>query len=117
MGGIHAADARAAAESALDASDVLLQLVPEGRSRELRRADQDGMRAWIRIDAGRWESLPDLDRSFAWLMAHDEGRHTKAIREAEAALRSFAAARDSKSRSSALHEVQRLLDLVDELER
>ncbi len=117
MEGLHAPDAHAAAMSALDASDILLALVPEGRARELRRADQDGMRAWIRVEEGKWDRVPDLNRSFAWLLAHDDGRHTKAVIEVQAALNAFNADRTTKNRTPALHEVQRLLDLVDVLER
>ncbi len=117
INGIHAADSRAAALSALDASDALLSLVPEGRARELRRADQDGMRAWIRVEEGQWDRVPDLNNSFAWLIAHDEGRHAKAVGEVEAALKSFTAARSARTRAQALHDAQRLLDLVDILER
>lgn len=117
MDGIHGSDSRAAALSALDASDALLSLVPEGRARELRRADQDGMRAWMLAEAGRWDAVPDLNASFAWLLAHDEGRHTPAVREVQTALKAFTAARSAKDRAHALREAQRLLDLVDILER
>lgn len=117
MNGIHAADSHAAALSALDASDALLSLVPEGRARELRRADQDGMRAWIRAEEGQWDRVPGLNNSFAWLIAHDEGRHAKAVAEVQTALNAFTAARSTKVRAQALREAQRLLDLVDVLER
>lgn len=117
MEGIHGADSRQAALSALDASDTLLQLVPEGRARELRRADQDGMRAWILAETDQWTKIPDLDRSFAWLVAHDEGRHAKAIAEVQSELKAFDAARAARHRPATLHSAQRLLDLVDILER
>ena len=117
MDSIQASDPRAAALSALDASDLLLQLVPQGRARELRRADQDGMRAWIGADAGRWDGVPDLDPSFAWLLAHDEGRHAKTLPAVEAELRAFAEARRARSQDPARRAAQRLLDLVDALER
>ncbi|MBS1766812.1 MAG: hypothetical protein JST05_05335 [Acidobacteria bacterium] len=117
MEGIHTKDPRSAALSALDASDLLLQLVPEGRPRELRRADQDGMRAWIGVDAGRWDAIPDLDQSFAWLLAHDEGRHPKALPAVKLELRAFAEGCRSHSQDPARRAAQRLLDLVDALER
>lgn len=117
MEGIHAKDPRAAARAALDASDLLLQLVPAGRPRELRRADQDGMRAWIGADAGAWDAVPDLNPSFAWLLAHDGGRHPKALPAVKAELRAFTEARAAKAQDPARRAAQRLLDLVDELER
>lgn len=117
MAGLHDKEPRAAALAALDAQDRLLTLVPAGRDHELRRADQDGMRAWIQVDRGHWDGVPDLDTSFAWLLAHDEGRHAKAVIAVEQELAAFDAARTSPAAAPALRAAQRLLDLVDVLER
>jgi hypothetical protein len=117
LAGLHAKDPKDAALAALDAQDLLLKLVPAGRDHELRRADQDGMRAWINVDLGRWDGVPDLDTSFAWLLAHDGGRHAKAVTAVEQELAAFDAARTSRATAPALRAAQRLLDLVDVLEK
>ena len=117
IAGLQAKDPHAAALAALDAQDLLLKLVPPGRDHELRRADQDGMRAWIQVDLGRWDAVPDLDAAFAWLRTHDEGRHTRAIAEVAQELAAFDAARKAHQGTPALRAAQRLLDLVDVLEK
>ena len=117
IAGLQAKDPHAAALAALDAQDLLLKLVPPGRDHELRRADQDGMRAWIQVDLGRWDAVPDLDAAFAWLRTHDEGRHTRAIAEVAQELAAFDAARKTRQGAPALRAAQRLLDLVDVLEK
>ena len=117
LAGLHAKDPKDAALAALDAQDLLLKLVPAGRDHELRRADQDGMRAWINVDLGRWDAVPDLDAAFAWLRTHDEGRHTRAVAEVARELTAFDAARKARQSAPALRAAQRLLDLVDVLEK
>ena len=117
MAGLHARDPKEAALAALDAQDLLLKLVPAGRDHELRRADQDGMRAWIQVDLGHWDAVPDLDAAFAWLRAHDEGRHTRAVADVTRELAAFDAARRARQGAPALRAAQRLLDLVDVLEK
>ena len=117
MAGLHAQDPKDAALAALDAQDLLLKLVPAGRDHELRRADQDGMRAWINVDLGHWDAVPDLDIAFAWLSAHDEGRHTRAVADVTRELAVFDAARKARQSVPALRAAQRLLDLVDVLEK
>ena len=117
MAGLRAKDPHTAALAALDAQDLLLKLMPAGRDHELRRADQDGMRAWINVDLGRWEAVPDLDAAFAWLMAHDGGRHTRAVAAVTQELVAFDTARKARATAPALRAAQRLLDLVDVLEK
>ena len=117
MAGLQARDPREAGLAALDAQDLLLKLVPPGRDHELRRADQDGMRAWIQVDAGRWDAVPDLDAAFAWLRAHDGGRHPRAVAAVTQELAAFDAARQARAAAPALRAAQRLLDLVDVLEK
>lgn len=117
MAGLQARDPKAAALAALDAQDLLLKLVPPGRDHELRRADQDGMRAWIQADAGHWDAVPDLDAAFAWLRAHDGGRHSRAVAAVTRELAAFDTARKARATASALRAAQRLLDLVDVLEK
>lgn len=117
MAGLHARDPKEAALAALDAQDLLLKLVPAGRDHELRRADQDGMRAWIQVDLGHWGAVPDLDAAFAWLRTHDEGRHTRAIADVTRELAAFDAARKARHGAPTLRAAQRLLDLVDVLEK
>ena len=117
MAGLQAKEPHTAALAALDAQDLLLKLVPAGRDHELRRADQDGMRAWIQVDLGHWDAVPDLDAAFAWLRTHDEGRHTRAIAEVAQELAAFDAARKARQGAPALRAAQRLLDLVDVLEK
>ena len=117
LAGIHDKDPKAAALAALDAQDLLLKLVPAGRGHELRRADQDGMRAWINVDLGRWDAVPDLDAAFAWLLDHDGGRHAKAAAAVKQELAVFDGARKARQAAPALRAAQRLLDLVDVLEK
>ncbi|MDE3033914.1 MAG: hypothetical protein KGI56_09640 [Acidobacteriota bacterium] len=117
MAGLRAKDPHTAALAALDAQDLLLKLVPAGRDHELRRADQDGMRAWIQVDLGHWDAVPDLEAAFAWLRTHDEGRHTRAVADVTRELAAFDAARKARQGAPALRAAQRLLDLVDVLER
>lgn len=117
LAGLQAEDPRTAALAALDAQDLLLKLMPAGRNQALRRADQDGMRAWIQVEEGHWEALPDLGASFAWLLAHDGGRHTRAIASVNRELTAFSAARKARATAPALRAAQRLLDLVDVLEK
>lgn len=117
LAGIHDKDPRTAALAALDAQDLLLKLIPAGRDHELRRADQDGMRAWINVDLGRWDTVPDLDAAFGWLLEHDGGRHTKAVAAVKQELAAFDAARKARHSAPALQAAQRLLDLVDVLEK
>lgn len=107
----------AAGLAALEAMALLEHRLPEGRPRWLATADREGMRAWISVDLGRWEALPDLDAAFAWLLAHDGGRHAKAVAAAKRELAAFDAAGKARQGAPALRAAQRLLDLVDVLER
>lgn len=117
LAAIHHKDPRAAALAALDAQDMLLKLVPAGRDHELRRADQDGMRAWINVDLGRWDAVPNLDVAFAWLLEHDGGRHAGAVADVRRELATIDGSRKARQGAPALRAAQRLLGLVDVLEK
>jgi len=59
---------RAAARAALDAQEVLTDLLPQGPARHQSEARLACLRAWFAADAGRWAEVPDLEAAFAPLL-------------------------------------------------
>lgn len=59
---------RGAARAALDAQELLDDLLPQGPARHRRAAVLASQRAWLAADAGRWSEMPDLEAAFAPLL-------------------------------------------------
>ncbi|HEX9009902.1 MAG TPA: hypothetical protein VF804_06005 [Holophagaceae bacterium] len=62
------AGGRAAARAALDAQELLGDLLPQGPARHRRAAALASLRAWFAADSGRWSEMPDLEAAFAPLL-------------------------------------------------
>jgi hypothetical protein len=59
---------RLAARAALDAQELLGDLLPQGPERHRRAASLASLRAWLAADGGRWAEMPDLEAAFAPLL-------------------------------------------------
>lgn len=105
------------AESALELSAVLSRHVPASRSMQLLDADRTGMLAWCRVDAGRWTEIPSVADAFKPLLDGDQGKHSKAVSEIQVELGRFQEEQAQKSTAKAKHTLQKLLDLIDVLEK
>ncbi len=62
------AGGRAAARAALDARELLGDLLPQGPAGHRRAAGLASLRAWFAADGGRWSEMPDLEAAFAPLL-------------------------------------------------
>ncbi|GLH70722.1 hypothetical protein GETHPA_22550 [Geothrix rubra] len=62
------AGGRPAARAALDAQELLGDLLPQGPARHRRSAALASLRAWFAADGGRWSEMPDLEAAFAPLL-------------------------------------------------
>jgi hypothetical protein len=62
------AGGRPAARAALEAQELLGDLLPQGPARHRRAAALASLRAWFAADASRWSEMPDLEAAFAPLL-------------------------------------------------
>ena len=106
-----------AAESALDASDILAPLLPADRNSRLAAADRACMRAWIRVAGSRWGSIPDLEAIFQPFLDEGQPRLEGVRKEVKTSLAVFQTGLRARQSVDAKQALSHLLDLVDALEK
>lgn len=114
---MNTSNPREKAEAALSLSQKLILYVPTSRAMQMLAADQAGMLAWCRVDAGRWAEIPNVSDAFKPLMDGDLGKHPKAIKEIQASLLQLQIEQAQKATTRAKRILQKLLDLIDVLEK
>ena len=106
-----------AAEAALDASDLLAARLPADRNARLGAADRACMRAWVRVEAARWEAVPDLHAAFKTFLDQDAKKYSLTLKKVETALAAFHAGLSAQNATAAKTAAAQLLGLVDALEK
>ncbi len=106
-----------AAEAALDASDLLAVRLPADRTARLGAADRACMRAWVRVEAARWDSVPDLQAAFKPFLDQDTKNYGPALKKVETALAAFHVGHSAHDAVAAKKAATELLELVDALEK
>ena len=74
------------AESALEASALLAGRAAPCRAIFLENADRVTMLAWCRVDARRWDAIPDVAEAFRPLLEGEGGRHRETVEDIRASL-------------------------------
>ena len=106
-----------AAEAALDASDLLAARLPADRNTRLGAADRACMRAWVRVEAARWEAVPDLHAAFKTFLDQDAKKYSLTLKKVKTALAAFHAGLSAHDAVGAKKATADLLELVDALEK
>jgi hypothetical protein len=104
------------AEAALDLSGLLASRATPCRAIQLLNAERITMLAWCRVDARRWDALPNLAEAFRPVLDSDGGRHPEAVDDIRASLERLRADRAEKSIVSVKRTLGHLIDLLDDLD-
>ncbi len=108
---------REQALAALDLSGRLSRFQAPSPKQTLLQADRVAMLGWCHVDAGLWESLPEVDQAFKPIIEGDQGRHAAAVTRVQAALKRLDASARKRQAVGAKKALGELLDLVDVFEK
>jgi hypothetical protein len=105
------------AEAALEMATLLSVHFAAGRLQIVQACERTAMLAWCRVEAGRWDTLPDLPKALAPVLEGDHGGHRRAFRQIQAGLADWKEATAARSVSAAKRTLEGILDDLEALER
>jgi hypothetical protein len=106
-----------AAEAALDASELLASHLPKDRNANLGAADRACMRAWVHVEAARWDAVPNLQAAFKTFLDQDAKKYGLVLQKVQTALASFQTGLSAHDAIVTKKAAAELLELVDALEK
>lgn len=116
LGEMAAMRPRHQAEAALEMATLFAGHFAGGRMQALQAAERTAMFAWCRVEAGRWETLPDVPKAIAPFLEGEHGRR-RIARQIQAGLSDWKEAVAARSVSAAKRTLESLLDDLEALEK
>lgn len=105
------------AEAALELATLLSGHFASGRIQVIQASERATMLAWCRVEAGRWDSLPDLAKAFAPLLEGDHTGHRRASRQLQAAVAEWKEVVATRAVTGAKRSLEGILDDLEALEK